>query len=91
MTQILVEQNPSPMKLDVMHVEDWDTWEKEVSTFPWRYAQTETCFIIEGEAVITPHSGDPVTIVAGDLVTFMAGLDCTWEICRPIRKHYRIG
>lgn len=91
MTQILVEQNPSPMKLDVMHVEDWNTWEKEVSMFLWTYDQTETCFIVEGEAVITPHGGEPVTIVEGDLVTLMAGLSCTWEIRRPIRKHYKMG
>ena len=25
----------------------------------------------------------------GDLVTFPAGMSCTWEIRRPVRKHYR--
>lgn len=89
--EILVERSPSPMKLDVMHVEDWETWEKDVSKFPWSYDQTETCYIIAGEAVITPDDGEPVTIQEGDLVTFLAGLTCTWEIQKPIRKHYKIG
>jgi len=89
--QILVERSPSPMKLDVMYVEDWETWEKDVSKFPWSYDQTETCYIIAGEAVITPDDGEPVIIAEGDLVTFLAGLTCTWEIRKPIRKYYKIG
>ena len=79
------------MKLDVMYVEDWETWEKDVSKFPWSYDQTETCYIIAGEAVITPDDGEPVIIAEGDLVTFLAGLTCTWEIRKPIRKYYKIG
>ncbi|AGP40227.1 hypothetical protein SCE1572_40435 [Sorangium cellulosum So0157-2] len=30
-------------------------------------------------------------IQAGDLVTFPAGLNCTWEVRSPVRKHYRFG
>jgi len=92
MTMILVEKDPSPMKLDVMGVEEWDTWEKGISRFPWQYDETETCYILEGEAVVTPDDGGtPVTIGAGDLVTFMPGLRCQWEVRSPIRKHYRFG
>lgn len=91
MSKILVERDPSPMKLEVMHVEQWDIWERGVSRFPWTYDATETCFVLEGEAVVTPDNGDPVTISAGDLVVFMAGLSCVWEITKPIRKHYKTG
>jgi uncharacterized cupin superfamily protein len=91
MAKILVEQDPSPMKLEVMHVEQWDIWEKEISRFPWTYDAAETCYVLEGEAVVTPDNGDPVTISAGDLVVFMAGLSCVWEIKKPIRKHYKMG
>ena len=89
--QILVEKNPSIMKLEVMGVDDWPIWEKEVSSFPWSYDQTETCYLLAGKAVITPEEGDPVTIVEGDLVTFLAGLSCTWEITEPVSKHYQFG
>ncbi len=91
MDPILVEHNPSPMKLDVIGVYDWPIWNKEPSTFPWTYDQKETCYLLEGEAVVTPDGGAPVTIIEGDLVTFPAGMSCTWEIRRPVSKHYRFG
>jgi uncharacterized cupin superfamily protein len=91
MDPILVEHNPSPMKLDVIGVYDWPTWSKEPSTFPWTYDRKETCYFLEGEAVVTPAGGQPVTLVEGDLVIFPAGMTCTWEIRQPVTKHYRFG
>ncbi len=91
MSTILVEHNPSPMKLEVMGVADWPIWTKEVSTFKWSYDKTETCYFLEGEVVVTPDGGEPVRLCEGDLVTFLADLSCTWEIRSPVRKHYRLG
>lgn len=91
MDPILVEHNPSPMKLDVIGVYDWPIWNKEPSTFPWTYDQKETCYLLEGEAVVTPTGGEPVTIIEGDLVMFPAGMSCTWEIRHAVSKHYRFG
>lgn len=89
--QIFIEHNPSPAKLDVIGVYDWPVWSKEASVFPWKYDQRETCYLLDGEAVVTPDGGSPVTIGAGDLVTFPAGLVCTWNIRQAVRKHYDIG
>lgn len=86
--QILVEHNPSPAKLDVMGVYDWPIWTKEISTFPWTYDRRETCYLLEGEVIVTPGGGEAVRLVAGDLVTFPAGMACTWEIREAVRKHY---
>ncbi len=92
MDQILVEHHASPAKLDIIGVYDWPIWEKEASTFPWTYETGETCYILEGEAEITPdNGGEPVTITEGDLVIFPAGLSCTWEIIEDIVKHYQFG
>ncbi len=91
MSKILVEHDPSPMKLEVLGVESWPTWTKEVSTFPWTYEQTEMCYFLEGEVIVTPQSGDPVRMGAGDLVTFLAELHCTWQVLSPVKKHYRLG
>ncbi len=91
MSDILVEHHPSPAKLEVMGVESWPTWSKEVSEFPWHYDQTETCYILEGEVIVTPEGGEPVRIAAGDLVTFPKGLTCTWKVLSPVRKHYTFG
>lgn len=65
-------------------------WEKEPSEFPWHYDKQETCLVIEGE--VTVESADQnVTFGPGDLVVFPQGLDCTWKVTKPIRKHYRFG
>ena len=88
---IKVERTPSQAMLDQAGVFSWPVWTKEVSTFPWTYGEEETCYLLEGEVVVTPDGGEPVSIRKGDLVTFRSGLSCTWEIKRPVRKHYRFG
>ena len=88
MDQILIEHNPSEAKLDVMGIYGWPVWSKEVSSFPWSYDRQETCYIIEGEVIVTPDGGEPVEIVAGDLVTFPKGMSCTWDIKEDIKKYY---
>jgi len=90
MATIRVEQ-PTRETLDEMGVFDWPIWEKGASRFPWTYDETEVCYIIEGRVTVEPESGEAVTFGAGDLVTLPAGMDCTWEIHEPVRKHYRLG
>jgi uncharacterized protein len=88
MQLISVERHVSPAKLDILAVETWPIWTKEVSTFDWHYDAAETCYILEGEAVVTPKDGAAVTLRTGDLVHFAAGLECTWQVIEPIEKHY---
>ncbi|MBZ0160146.1 MAG: cupin domain-containing protein [bacterium] len=87
--KIRVERNPSPERLTALRVEDWPIWSKEVSTFPWSYNSTETCYILEGEVIVTPEGGESVQISKGDLVTFPVGMACTWDIRHPVKKHYQ--
>jgi uncharacterized cupin superfamily protein len=91
MSEITVEHNPSPAKLEVMGVYDWPIWTKEISQFSWHYDSNETCYILEGEVIVTPTGGQPVQLSEGDLVTFPAGMSCTWQIQSNIRKHYKLG
>lgn len=91
MEQITVEHNPSPMKLEVLNVESWPIWSKEVSTFDWHYDTKEMCYLLEGEVIVTPKDGEPVTLKARDLVNFAKGLSCTWQIIQPVKKHYLLG
>ena len=86
--EIKLIRNPDEATLNERGVSSWPIWEKEVSTFPWTYDANETCYILEGRVIVTPEGGEPVEIQAGDLVTFPAGMHCTWEILEPIRKHY---
>ncbi|MCG6895930.1 MAG: cupin domain-containing protein [Thiocapsa sp.] len=89
--QIHCEHKPSPAKLEVLGVEDWPVWKKDPSTFPWRYDRAETCYIVRGRFRVTPQGGEPRTFGRGDLISFPAGLECTWEILEPVEKHYRFG
>lgn len=91
MAEIEVERNPPPSRLDELGVGAWPIWTKEVSTFPWSYDEPETCYFVEGDVVVTPERGDPVSVGKGDLVTFPAGMSCTWTVRKPVRKHYRFG
>lgn len=88
---ILCEHNPSPAKLDVLGVESWPIWKKEASTFPWHYDESETCYILKGRFKVTPEGGEVQAFGRGDLITFPAGMSCTWEIIEPVEKHYRFG
>ena len=74
-----------------LKIPQWPTWTCEVSRFPWFYNEQETCLLLEGEVTVTPDGGEPVRFAAGDLVVFPAGLSCTWEVHKPVRKHYRFG
>lgn len=88
MEKIKQESNPSPERLEELGVTKWPIWTKTASDFPWSYEKTETCFFLEGEVVVTPKNGEPVTMGKGDLVTFPKGMSCRWEIKSPVRKHF---
>lgn len=68
-------------------IEDWSQWSSEVSNFDWYYEETETCYILEGEVIVTT-SEERVHIREGMLVTFPKGLECVWDVRRPLRKKY---
>ena len=88
--EINVEQNPAKSRLDGLGVNKWPTWQKEVSSFDWTFHEQEIAYILEGECVITPIGGAPVTFGKGDLVTFPAGLKASWQVLKPLHKHYQL-
>lgn len=90
-TQIQVESQPSVERLQELRVLNWPIWSKEASEFPWTYDESETCYFLQGDVVVTPDDGEPVTMAKGDLVTFPAEMSCTWKIQSAVRKHYRFG
>jgi uncharacterized cupin superfamily protein len=88
--EIHCEHKPSPAKLEVLGIDHWPLWCKEVSSFPWRYAKAETCYILRGRFRVTPEGGEPREFKRGDLISFPAGLTCAWEVLEPVEKHYRL-
>ncbi|XZG69167.1 cupin domain-containing protein [Chitinibacteraceae bacterium HSL-7] len=88
---IVVERAIDKARQQQLGIERWPVWEKEASRFDWEYGASETCYLIEGEVTVTPESGEAVTLSAGDLAVFPAGMRCVWEIHRDLVKHYRFG
>jgi len=89
LTNVVVEK-PNQDKLVSLNVKQWPIWEKEASVFDWHYDDRETCYLLEGEVTVKSKDGE-VTFGEGDLVVFPKGLDCTWQIKKAVRKHYRFG
>jgi uncharacterized cupin superfamily protein len=86
MMKIIIEKADRE-DLEQQGVFSWPVWECSPSIFDWHYDQEESCLILEGEITVkTPH--EEVTIGPGDYVTFPKGLDCTWSVAKPVRKHY---
>jgi hypothetical protein len=85
---IRVEHQPSPARLRDLGVDNWPIWEKGVSEFPWTYDETETCYVLEGQVIVTPDGGAPVELKSGDLAVLPAGLACRWQVLKKIRKRY---
>lgn len=90
-TEIKIESQPTTERLQELSVFNWSIWTKEVSEFPWTYDESETCYFLAGEVTVTPDGGEPVTMGKGDLVTFPAGMSCTWKITSDVKKHYKFG
>lgn len=88
---ITIEHQPSDSRLQELGVKTWPTWSKEVSTFPWTYDVSETCYFLSGDVIVTPEGGESVAMGTGDLVTFPAGMSCTWEIRADVKKKYKFS
>ncbi|MDH5182400.1 MAG: cupin domain-containing protein [Gammaproteobacteria bacterium] len=88
MSQIKLEPQADACRLQDLGVHNWGIWSKEVSSFPWQYDATETCYFLEGDVLVTPENGEPVRMGKGDLVTFPSGMTCHWEILSDVKKHF---
>jgi len=79
-----------PSQAEETECKSWPIWSKEASTFDWVYTETETCLILNGEVTVSDAERE-VTFGVGDMVIFPKGLECTWRISKPVRKHYNFG
>jgi uncharacterized cupin superfamily protein len=91
MHPIKIEREPPEERLRELGVREWPVWTKKISSFPWSYDAAETCYFLDGDVIVTPDGGEPVRVGRGDLVTFPAGMSCTWDVRVPVRKHYTFG
>ncbi|MBD2136152.1 cupin domain-containing protein [Anabaena sp. FACHB-1237] len=89
--EIKIQHQPSQEVIEELGIENWPVWQKEASKFSWVYDEQETCYFLTGDVIVTPNGGKPVRMAKGDLVTFPAGMSCTWEIISDVKKHYCFG
>lgn len=87
--KVLIEK-PDSEKLQSLKVFSWPVWTKEVSSFDWFYGEPEVCYFLEGEVTVKTPDGE-VSFGKGDLVMFPQGLQCVWNIKKPVKKHYKFG
>lgn len=79
-----------PSKEEIDKCKQWPIWECQPSTFDWAYTQTETCLILEGDVTVS-DSQSKVNFGPGDFVIFPVDLECTWQVKKPVRKHYNFS
>lgn len=87
----ITSTTPTEEEIEALGIRAWPTWSCGVSIFPWTYDEPETCLFLEGDVVVTPEGGEPVRVGEGQLVTFPAGMSCTWDVRETVNKHYRFG
>jgi uncharacterized cupin superfamily protein len=83
----IIVKTPSNEELNQIDFSKWGTWECGVSVFPWTYDTKETCYILDGHVVVDTDT-QKVEFKKGDLVVFPKGLNCKWNVLKPVRKYY---
>ena len=84
-------ETPDAARLARLGVDHWLPGEKAVADSAWTHDVSETSHCPDGHVVVPPADGGPVGIVTGNVLTFPAGLSCTWKALSPFRKRYRFG
>jgi uncharacterized cupin superfamily protein len=75
-------------ELKARGVFSWPVWEKEASRFDWKYDSVEECYFLAGKVTVETKDKKSSSFGKGDFVTFPKGLECTWIVKEPVRKHY---
>ncbi|XP_018489273.2 uncharacterized protein LOC108859868 [Raphanus sativus] len=88
---IVIEHNPSSIKLSELGVMSWPKWSCQPGRYALVFEERETCYLVKGKVKVYPKgsSSEFVEFGAGDLVTIPKGLSCTWEVSLFIDKHYK--
>ena len=82
--EILVKK---PTEKEIAEMMTNPIWTCEISEFDWKYDSEETCLIIEGEVTVQ-YNSKSVSFAKGDYVVFPKGLECFWQVKKPVKKHY---
>ena len=65
-------------------------WSATPGTYHATYLAPEFVHMIDGEVVITPDGGKPVTVKGGDAFVVEKGFVGTWKIEKEVLKHFTV-
>jgi len=65
-------------------------WECSPGRWRRQIVQAEFCHFVEGSATFTPDAGEPIEIVAGDVVHFPENSLGVWDIHETCRKIFMV-
>ncbi|PNY10735.1 cupin domain-containing protein [Trifolium pratense] len=68
-------------------------WEGGPLKIPWSFKEEETMYLLEGKVKVSVEVKGAVgsfEIGGGDLVVFPKGMNITWEVTEPVKKHYSL-
>ncbi len=91
MKRILIERDPSPIKLEVLNVDDWALISEPVGVTERQYKNTETSYIIEGAGKIEVKGGEDVFFIEGDLLTILPDTTCIWNVTETTERNCKQG
>jgi len=77
-----------PTKTEFAEMRAMPVVRSKAGEFDCFYEVEETALIIEGEATVK-YGERKVSLRAGDYVIFPKGLSCSWQIKKPVKKHYK--
>ena len=83
----VIVKNLTSEEIKEKGIRSWPVWTKGISRFNHAYDGAEECLFLEGDVTIETSDG-PVHIKPGNFVVFEDGLECVWDIKKPVRKHY---
>jgi uncharacterized protein len=98
------EREPGPPEIQVLSdvdekflskrgVRQWDIWESSSmpsNKFDYTFEKTESVYILEGEAIVTPKDGRKAVVLKPNVfASFPKGLSCVWDVKTPVRKFYK--
>lgn len=86
MAEVIIKRL-SEQEISDRGIREWPIWTKEISRFGYTYDGDEECLFIEGEVIIETRDGN-FNIGPGDFVVFRNGLDCVWDVRKPVKKYY---
>ena len=88
---IVIEHAVDDVRVRALGVRRWPIYASAPDAFEHVFGDRETCYVIEGEAHVTPAGGETFVFRQGDLATFPRGTRVYWDMPVRFRKHYRFG